>query len=69
MDIGTCFYDTNRGHMIKGIITLQDDETFTIRDKHDEEWIFEIVTIDMFLKEKYFGNLPYNRRIMGGRTI
>ena len=57
-----CFYDTNRGHMIKGIITFQEDKTFTIRDKHNEEWIFEIVTIDMYKENIY-------RYVFEGKSI
>ena len=48
-----CFFDTNRGHMFQGEIISNEDETFTFRDKHDEEWVFEIVTIEKFKDNVY----------------
>ena len=48
-----CFDDTNRGHMIKGEITEQDESAFTMIDKNGDAWIFEIVTIEMFREDIY----------------
>jgi len=57
-----CFDDTNRGHMIQGKIVAEDDETFTFIDKHDEKWVFEIVTI-----EKFKGGM--HRHVFNGEEI
>lgn len=48
-----CFDDTNRGHMIKGKITEKDETTFTMIDRNEDIWIFEMVTIEMFQEEAY----------------
>lgn len=48
-----CFDDTNRGHMLKGEIIASDDDSFTFFRQPNEEWVFEIVTIEKFKENVY----------------
>lgn len=57
-----CFYDTNRGHMLRGKILDTTENSFSFVDFKEREWKFEEVTVEEFKENIY-------RHIVGGEKI
>ncbi len=53
-----CFYDTNRGHMIRGKMKSTQEHGFTWTDWRGDDWTFREVTIQEFRNSlwQYVGN-------------
>ena len=57
-----CFYDTNRGHMIRGERITETENSFVFLDYSNEEWEMQEVTLEAFRN-----NLAHF--VVGGKDI